>query len=414
MISITVTTRTYSTWISILGYTHKCLQENNIKHEKWLVGYYDEYNNFHFENPKTPKDITECLNSNKKKTMTPVYVLNPWIKNEYLFSWRKDEGDMIIKFHLMGDNHLYKSPENMNRYEPCISIELMNEKQEFIDDFLKESYDYLLNVMKFKITNEVSVWVWLTDYWCKMTPLVKRNISTIYLPEKTRTSVCNDLENFLSPETKEKYQLFGIPYHRTYCFHGLAGTGKTSFIHALASTYNKNIAFLPFDTKLNDSMMIELVTNIPEDCFLVLEDFDCLFNNGNASKPLISMSSFLNCLDGIPSKHGQIVFLTTNHYLKLDPIICRPGRIDMIVEFKEIIRSQLMFMLEKFFPNQKEKYDEFYEKIKNKNLTTCMLQHYFFQRHPDGCILQDVDKHIDEMIEIHQTQREENKKSIYM
>lgn len=407
---ITITTRNHMTWMSILGYAHSEFESAGISHEKWLVGYYDDHKNFHYENPKTPKEIREKGETRSKK-LTPVYVLSPWTHEEYLLTWNQKE----IKLRISGlttTEELYKSVDNPAVYEPCTIIQLDSADTQIIDDFLKEAFDYLLFTMKIKSTNEVVLWVWSEDFWRRIpTPLTKRCLSTIYLPDKDKNRVCKDIEHFLSPETKEKYKMFGIPYHRTYCFHGLAGTGKTSLIHALASSYDKNIAILPFDPKLTDSMMIEMITRIPDNSFLVLEDFDCLFDS--TSKSCMSLSAFLNCLDGLQSKSEQVVFLTTNNYLTLDPVICRPGRIDVVIEFKEIVKQQLMDMLIKFFPDQSDKYEEFYQKVRDKKLTTCMLQQYFFQRHPDGCILHNIDKSFNDMMINHQQLSDSRKHSLY-
>lgn len=397
------------TWMSVLGYVHSEFESAGIPHDKWLVGYYDEHMNFHYENPKTPMDMKDDSNRGCKNMM-PVFVLEPWQEKTHSFSWRGSE--LMIRLHGLTDtNELYKSPDNHAVYEPCSAIELDGDKK-VVDEFLREAYDYLLYTMRFKATDEVVLWVWSEDYWRRIpNPLVKRSLTTIYLPEKDRLMVCNDIENFLSAETKEKYKMFGIPYHRTYCFHGLAGTGKTSFIHALASYYNKNIAIMPFDPKITDSAMIDVVSRIPENSFLVLEDFDGLF--GPDTKSHMSISAFLNCMDGLQSKSEQIVFLTTNNYLQLDPVICRPGRIDVVLEFKEIIRNQLFEMLTKFFPNQSDKYDAFYEKVKDKRLTTCMLQQYLFQRHPDKCILHNLEKSFHDMIRSHRTESDSKRHSLY-
>jgi mitochondrial chaperone BCS1 len=40
----------------------------------------------------------------------------------------------------------------------------------------------------------------------------------------------------------------------------------------------------------------------------------------------------LNALDGVSSREGRVLFLTTNHPERLDPALIRPGRVDRKVE----------------------------------------------------------------------------------
>jgi len=44
--------------------------------------------------------------------------------------------------------------------------------------------------------------------------------------------VISDIDSFLSPETYRFYTSHGIPYKRSYLFHGVPGSGKTSFLQA--------------------------------------------------------------------------------------------------------------------------------------------------------------------------------------
>ena len=69
----------------------------------------------------------------------------------------------------------------------------------------------------------------------------KRSLSNIYLPKKLKDDMITDLTRFLQPETKARYANLGINYKRIYLFEGVPGSGKTSFILALASRFNYNI-----------------------------------------------------------------------------------------------------------------------------------------------------------------------------
>ena len=46
----------------------------------------------------------------------------------------------------------------------------------------------------------------------------------------------------------------------------------------------------------------------------------------------VTLSGLLNALDGVSSRDGRVLFLTTNHPERLDPALIRPGRVDRKVE----------------------------------------------------------------------------------
>jgi chaperone BCS1 len=54
------------------------------------------------------------------------------------------------------------------------------------------------------------------------------------MPASTKEPLLEDLADFLSEDTYEFYHEHGIPYKRSYLFHGQPGGGKTSLITALA------------------------------------------------------------------------------------------------------------------------------------------------------------------------------------
>ena len=71
----------------------------------------------------------------------------------------------------------------------------------------------------------------------------------------------------------------GIPYRRGYLLHGPPGSGKTSFIQALAGKLSYNICVLNLSQRgLMDDKLTHLLMNTPERCVVLLEDVDAAFN----------------------------------------------------------------------------------------------------------------------------------------
>lgn len=194
-------------------------------------------------------------------------------------------------------------------------------------------------------------------------PLRQRPVSSIYLPSQVRSRVLNDIEEFLS--SQDWYVDHGVPYRRGYLFYGEPGSGKTSFIHALAGAIGYNICVVNLSEKTwTDDRLQYLFANCPDRSILLLEDVDAAFIDRQAEIPrgytradahlLLSYSGLLNALDGVMSSDAQLVFMTTNHKQLLDPALIRPGRVDLQEYFGNAVSEQVVLMLKHFFPDVTE------------------------------------------------------------
>ena len=73
--------------------------------------------------------------------------------------------------------------------------------------------------------------------------------------------------------------LLGIPYRRGYLLHGPPGSGKSSFIQALAGSLSYDICLLNLSERgLADDKLIHLLSNTPERSIVLIEDIDAAFN----------------------------------------------------------------------------------------------------------------------------------------
>jgi mitochondrial chaperone BCS1 len=63
----------------------------------------------------------------------------------------------------------------------------------------------------------------------------------------------------------------------------------------------------------------------------------------------LSLSGLLNALDGVGAQEGRILFATTNKYSALDPALCRPGRMDLHIEFKNASKYQARELFSRFY-----------------------------------------------------------------
>ena len=66
-------------------------------------------------------------------------------------------------------------------------------------------------------------------------------------------------------------------------------------------------------------------------------------------KSSVTFSGLLNALDGVASSEERIIFMTTNHYDRLDPALIRPGRVDIHEILDDAHGEQAERLFRKFY-----------------------------------------------------------------
>ncbi|WVQ68605.1 uncharacterized protein L199_006814 [Kwoniella botswanensis] len=224
--------------------------------------------------------------------------------------------------------------------------------------------------------------------WQRTSSRPNRPWESIFLDSNIKDWILNDCQEFL--KESEFYLRRGIPYRRGYLCFGVAGSGKSSMIGALAAELNLDIYLVNLGGKsLDDDKLQELLQACPGKCLLLMEDIDCAFTtkkpqdeeevyrpqhanssaldnaikNGQLpksarqSKEGITLSGLLNALDGVASGEGRLLFCTTNWKDRIDPALSRPGRCDIWIEFKHATKSQAKSLFEYFYRSDPESKD---------------------------------------------------------
>lgn len=219
---------------------------------------------------------------------------------------------------------------------------------------------------------------------------LKRPLKTIYLPSDVKKNVVNDITHFFLPATQARYTELGILKKRIYLFEGVPGAGKTSFIFALASHFDYDVAIISFGPKFTDTDMTRLLRgmNTCDDStkrkkFLVLEDMDCIFKerkSNDEARNNVSFSGLLNMLDGFATPDGLICFITTNYKQHLDSALLRPGRVDYIATFGYVLKEQIIDMFTVYM-NSSSLAEAFYAAVKDLRIriTFSLLQQYLLK-----------------------------------
>lgn len=199
---------------------------------------------------------------------------------------------------------------------------------------------------------------WGTDWRPFGLPRRARDIHSVVLAKDKRSRLEADVKRFMTRGWW--YAERGIPYRRGYLLHGSPGSGKSSFIYALAGALDMSICLLNLsDRGLTDDKLNYLLSNAPERSILLLEDVDSAFlgrqraREADGYQANVTFSGLLNSLDGVASSESRIVFMTTNHVERLDPALVRPGRVDYIDELGDAERDQVEALFVRFYEQRR-------------------------------------------------------------
>jgi len=153
-------------------------------------------------------------------------------------------------------------------------------------------------------------------------------------------------------DSKDWYVERGIPWKLGALLHGVPGTGKTSFVRAVAQDLNMPIAVMDLTSMSNEELTAawaEAMDMAP--VIILFEDLDRIFDgdknlvSDNMLKSPLTLDALLNCMSGINPADGVIVMVTANDVAKIDSSIgefnkdgvsSRPGRLDISLEFQAL------------------------------------------------------------------------------
>ncbi|KAL8365912.1 hypothetical protein RB595_004610 [Gaeumannomyces hyphopodioides] len=182
----------------------------------------------------------------------------------------------------------------------------------------------------------------------------KRPLASVVFDKGLKESIVADVNDFLGRQ--QWYVDRGIPYRRTYLLHGPPGSGKSSFIHALAGELDYNLAIVNLvERGLTDDKLAAMLMTLPPRSILLLEDIDAAFGNRQEkssdgySGATVTYSGLLNVLDGLAAGEDRIAFLTTNYIERLDPALIRPGRVDVIARIGDATAHQAAELWDRFY-----------------------------------------------------------------
>ncbi len=165
----------------------------------------------------------------------------------------------------------------------------------------------------------------------------------VILPSGMLDEIRTNVDGFF--KSRKRYQNLGIPYRRGFLFTGPPGCGKTLTLKAMASTLEATLITMHTRAEVEEGdveyAFYLASKNVP--AVLLFEDLDKLVQSEH-----ISLSHFLNILDGLKVMDGVLVIATSNDPGKLDPaLLHRPSRFDRVWRFSLPKYEQRLALLER-------------------------------------------------------------------
>lgn len=253
---------------------------------------------------------------------------------------------MWYKGHLLVFRHQHQVGEFSSREE--VSISCFGRSPQILKELLFEC-----NIEYTKLVQDKTcVYEHQNGTWAKSEVTDRRRIETVVLNKNGKRELLKHIEAFLNPTSQIWYSNRGIPYRMGYLLYGPPGTGKSSLSKSIAGHFGLDIYTLNLSA-IDEVKLQSLFAKLPSRCVILLEDIDAVSSNrsreaegedarqtvtGSHSEEnksiggKVSLSTLLNVIDGVASKEGRVLIMTTNHISHLDDALIRPGRVDKKVE----------------------------------------------------------------------------------
>ena len=296
--------------------------------------------------------------------------------------------------------------------------------ENMINNCVKEYNDERLDTLKIQhvfIFNEIdtdSKELTYQEYPFETT----KSFNNMFFDDKE--AVLSRIQYFIN--NKKEYMELGIPHTLGLLLYGQSGSGKTSYIKALAKLTGRHVIILPTNKIKNIDTLKAIFLNehinginIPNNKRIyIFEDIDCgewehvvrsrtfkhkelevdektenkdlvemickltaPAEDDKKKKPIgsdkntITLGDFLELLDGVIEIPGRMLIMTSNHPEILDSALIRPGRIDMVIEFKKLSKQNVQDMYKIWFKTDIP--IDVYEQMNDHMFTQAEIGHLF-------------------------------------
>ncbi|KAL0923666.1 hypothetical protein M5K25_007732 [Dendrobium thyrsiflorum] len=204
---------------------------------------------------------------------------------------------------------------------------------------------------------EIRMYTIAAGKWRSVQMTHPATMETVAMEQEIKNRVKSDLESFL--KGRAYYTRLGRVWKRSYLLHGPPGTGKSSFVAAMARFLSYDLYDLDLSVVSDSADLRSLLLDTTPRSIILIEDLDRYIAAGG------DVSGMLNFMDGIFScctEERVMVFTASVSKDKLDSAVTRPGRLDVHINFplcdftafKTLASSYLGLKDHKLYPQVEE------------------------------------------------------------
>ena len=289
--------------------------------------------------------------------------------------------------------------------DSCITINMLGRNTEVMKKFHKEFISRQTRQVNCSNDENYQISIYNSMYggsWNHTANIKPRDIDSVVMREDIKKSVMDRIEQWIDSE--DFYKERGLPYKLGMIFKGHPGTGKTSFIKAIAGKLRFDIYMLNIK-HVSDENIANCLRMTGRDSIIVVEEFDsCIamskregveeskndvvssvtlhieniygdtideeykknlvieevkkregsLNENKKTPDSLTIGGLLTAIDGIVPLDDRIIILTTNviNMDKFDKAFLRKGRIDEIYEIPLMGKTEIKKYFNYMYPGE--------------------------------------------------------------